>query len=120
MPFKKTGGKFEGRGSRRPSSRDERPQRFGDRSSGRSFDRGSYGSRDRAGPQLFDVTCARCGTQTQVPFKPTGEKPVYCRDCFNKGDDEGPRKQPRSGSGDVSLREINEKLDKIMQALDIE
>lgn len=34
--------------------------------------------------QMHDVTCSECGRQTQVPFKPTGEKPVYCRDCFNR------------------------------------
>lgn len=33
---------------------------------------------------MFDVTCSSCGIQTQVPFKPIPEKPVYCRDCFQK------------------------------------
>ncbi len=31
-----------------------------------------------------EVTCAGCGTQTTVPFVPTSDKPVYCRDCFDK------------------------------------
>jgi len=30
-----------------------------------------------------EVVCADCGKPTQVPFKPTGEKPVYCRDCLD-------------------------------------
>lgn len=34
--------------------------------------------------EMFDVVCADCGTQTQVPFKPDGERPVYCRDCYRK------------------------------------
>ena len=35
----------------------------------------------------FDVTCAKCGKATTVPFKPTlGGKPVLCRDCFKKSD----------------------------------
>lgn len=34
--------------------------------------------------ELHDATCASCGIQTQVPFKPTGARPVYCRDCFRK------------------------------------
>jgi len=43
------------------------------------------GGRGPAGPrQMHTVTCSECGQETQVPFKPTGEKPVYCRDCFNK------------------------------------
>lgn len=33
---------------------------------------------------MFDVTCSECGQPTQVPFEPTGDRPVYCRDCFQK------------------------------------
>ena len=39
---------------------------------------------DQQGRQLYNVTCADCGKQTQVPFKPTGDRPVYCRDCYMK------------------------------------
>ncbi|MEO7295886.1 MAG: CxxC-x17-CxxC domain-containing protein [Candidatus Limnocylindria bacterium] len=31
---------------------------------------------------MHDATCARCGNETQVPFRPTGARPVYCSDCF--------------------------------------
>ena len=31
---------------------------------------------------LHDVICSNCGKQTQVPFVPTGSRPVYCLDCF--------------------------------------
>ena len=34
--------------------------------------------------KLYDVTCADCGEQTQVPFEPKGDRPVYCRDCYRK------------------------------------
>ena len=27
-------------------------------------------------------TCAGCGTPTEVPFKPTEGRPVFCRDCY--------------------------------------
>ncbi|MHB8633012.1 MAG: CxxC-x17-CxxC domain-containing protein [Thermoplasmatota archaeon] len=40
---------------------------------------------DRAPRESFDVVCAECGVQTTVPFKPTGDRPVKCRDCFQKG-----------------------------------
>lgn len=33
--------------------------------------------------QMYDVVCDGCGANTQVPFQPSGNKPVYCRDCFN-------------------------------------
>ena len=32
--------------------------------------------------QMYDVTCAKCGKQAQVPFQPRGDRPVYCSDCF--------------------------------------
>ena len=34
-------------------------------------------------PQIYTVECAECGKETQVPFEPKGDRPVYCRDCFN-------------------------------------
>ncbi len=39
----------------------------------------SYGSR-----QMFPAVCAECGKDTQVPFEPRGDKPVYCSDCYRK------------------------------------
>ena len=41
---------------------------------------GGYGSR---GPrEMFPATCSSCGQETEVPFKPTSGKPVYCSACF--------------------------------------
>lgn len=37
---------------------------------------------DQQGRQLYSVKCANCGKQTEVPFKPSGGRPVYCRDCY--------------------------------------
>ena len=51
------------------------------------------GSRRSGGPgagatggerPLFAAVCSACGKDTQVPFKPTPGKPVYCRDCYAK------------------------------------
>lgn len=39
---------------------------------------------DRGDRQMFEVTCSDCGKQTQVPFQPSGDRPVYCQDCFRK------------------------------------
>ena len=30
----------------------------------------------------FEITCATCGKKDTVPFKPTGDRPVYCREHF--------------------------------------
>ena len=32
--------------------------------------------------EAHQVTCAECGVSTTVPFKPTEDRPVYCRDCY--------------------------------------
>ncbi|HDH28859.1 MAG TPA: zinc-binding protein, partial [Euryarchaeota archaeon] len=34
--------------------------------------------------QTFPATCAECGVDTEVPFKPRGDRPVYCRECYQK------------------------------------
>ena len=34
--------------------------------------------------QMFPAVCAECGKDTQVPFEPRGDKPVYCSDCYRK------------------------------------
>ena len=34
--------------------------------------------------EMFTVTCAPCGVETQVPFKPVEGRPVYCRDCYQQ------------------------------------
>lgn len=33
--------------------------------------------------EMFPAVCAECGVETEVPFRPSGDRPVYCRDCFN-------------------------------------
>lgn len=41
--------------------------------------------RGGGGPrEMFEVTCSNCGNLAQVPFKPRGDRPVLCRDCFDK------------------------------------
>ena len=48
-----------------------------------SSSRGSSGGGyDRESRQMYPAVCARCGKDTEVPFQPRGDKPVYCSDCF--------------------------------------
>ncbi len=63
---------FTNEPTRCPSCRSAR------RSGGSSFS-GGYGRGER---QMFSVTCAECGAETQVPFEPKGDRPVYCSSCF--------------------------------------
>ena len=37
---------------------------------------------NRPAREMFTATCAECGCETQVPFKPTEGRPVYCKECF--------------------------------------
>ena len=32
--------------------------------------------------EMHEAVCAACGKVTQVPFLPSGDKPVYCNECF--------------------------------------
>ncbi|MFC1908525.1 CxxC-x17-CxxC domain-containing protein [Chloroflexota bacterium] len=38
----------------------------------------------RAPRQMYPVTCAECGQDTEVPFEPREGRPVYCSECYNK------------------------------------
>jgi CxxC-x17-CxxC domain-containing protein len=43
----------------------------------------SGGFRGNSGPkEMTKVTCSDCGVETEVPFKPTEGRPVYCRECL--------------------------------------
>ena len=41
-----------------------------------------YERRGSGQREMHNVTCSDCGKETQVPFKPTEGKPVYCRECY--------------------------------------
>ena len=93
---------------------------------------------DRAEKELFRTTCTECGKSCEVPFKPTGQKPVLCRECyaqnapandrpvrreygFNKPSAPSFRPRPE-GQGHTpglqrSIDEIGMKLDKLIQIL---
>jgi CxxC-x17-CxxC domain-containing protein len=45
---------------------------------------GNSGSPQRSPRQMFPAKCAQCGKDTEVPFEPRGDKPVYCSDCYRK------------------------------------
>jgi CxxC-x17-CxxC domain-containing protein len=55
----------------------------GNRSGGFGGNRGGF-DRNRNDRQMFSAVCDKCGQDCQVPFQPTGEKPVYCSNCFEK------------------------------------
>lgn len=60
-----------------PSCRANRRASGGSGYGGASFG----GGRQR---EMHPATCADCGKETQVPFLPSGDRPVYCSDCFSR------------------------------------
>lgn len=55
---------------------------------GRSSYGGGGGYSARTERAMHPATCSECGRETTVPFVPSGEKPVYCSDCFQKRRDQ--------------------------------
>ena len=110
-------------GNDKKDSRDSSPRR--DTRGKRSFEGGPRGrrypsrdshrnSRDGRDITMTKATCSSCGEECELPFKPVSSKPVYCSACFAK--------KGKSGSDKISNQDIdliNEKLNKIMEALKI-
>ena len=61
-------------------------QRNADGGGGGGYSSGGGGGRGySSGPrQMFPTVCSACGKATEVPFEPSGDKPVYCRECFQE------------------------------------
>jgi len=49
------------------------------------------GGGSRANRQMYPAVCASCGAETQVPFEPRGDRPVYCSSCYDKNRPAGRR-----------------------------
>lgn len=66
---------------------------------GRGHDRG-HGRSERPGEdrELFKATCSSCNKSCEVPFRPSGDKPVFCRECFANKDQSNDRSSERSES----------------------
>jgi CxxC-x17-CxxC domain-containing protein len=139
-----SGGKFGRRDSY--SSGREVSKEYGDRPEKR-FDKGSFSKTKDSGFTVHETVCDKCGVKCDVPFKPTNNKPIYCRSCYrqiNSGssvssdrNNDRPNssksefREPRSNSfenmalldaqADLKreIEKINQKLDKIMKTLKI-
>ncbi len=80
-------------------------------------------------PEMHKAVCDKCSKDCEVPFKPSGGKPIYCSRCF---EDVDPKRNDRGGSRDFKktntssidifplkkeLSSINEKLDVLIEIL---
>lgn len=66
---------FTNEPSRCPACRAARKEQSG-------FGRRNNDSGYRNYRQMYEATCHSCGNTASVPFQPSGDKPVYCRDCY--------------------------------------
>lgn len=97
---------------------------------------GGAGGFDRERPSMHSATCGECGDRCEVPFRPTGERPVFCSDCFQKQGGPAVRSDRRTdrsssfekpmrsnasagGSGNdeivKQLKTLNKKMDALIQ-----
>lgn len=97
----------------------------------KDFGKRSFGSRDSARPTMHQAICSECNKECEVPFKPHGDKPVYCRNCFKSKGDMGPREfgkrdygerdsGGKTAGGGITREQfeiLNSKLDQILDAL---
>lgn len=111
LPFKPMNDKpvycsqcFSDRGEGRSSRGEGRPNREEGRTNRRFQDK-----------RMFDATCDKCGKRFELPFKPTGERDVYCSECF-KGDGNVP--SPRNDNQSKEQMDLlNKKMDKVIDLL---
>ncbi len=115
----------------------------GRREGGRpSFSSKSWGDKRGGGGasvSMHKAVCSECGKTCEVPFKPTGDKPVYCKECFGEKKNVGfreeraPKREYASdrsparatqesnvGSNDTKkqLDALNAKLDRLIQTVE--
>jgi len=123
--------------------------KFEKRRGGRGFGNGGgfgggrkFGGHGGAPRSMFQATCDKCGQSCEVPFKPSGDRPVFCSNCFkNQGNaGAGPKFAPKSfgdgnrggnfGAGNTNISAggavskgqfdaLNAKLDRIISLLGV-
>ncbi len=52
---------------------------------------GFQGGYSRGPREMHKAVCSDCKKECEVPFKPSGDRPIYCRDCYPKHKDNSRR-----------------------------
>ena len=93
---------------------------------------GDFRRRDSGRRQMHKAVCDECGKDCEVPFKPSGDKPIYCSECFEKKEGGSSRRSERrsprrsdSGKRDDTHKKLleqvsslNAKLDRILEVIE--
>lgn len=86
--------------------------RFDNKRNNNKFDKNRRGQ-DYGEKRMYTAICTDCDIKCEVPFKPTGEKPVLCSECFNES-----RGSKNSGVSQEQFDELNERFDELSEKLD--
>jgi len=88
-----------------------------------NFRKSNFNDREKSSfrdKQMFEATCDKCGKQCEVPFRPTGDKPVYCNNCFDKGGNSSNKGNDKAiNQYKEQFDALNAKLDRIIKALTV-
>ena len=74
--------------------------------------------RDFRRREMHKAVCSKCGKDCEVPFEPTGGKPVYCSECFEKRGGGTSLRKPQPQNFE-QFEAIKIRLDKIIELLTI-
>ena len=71
--------------------------------------------KDNGSPQveMYKATCAMCDLDIQVPFKPDGDRPVFCKECFK----DHQRTIAKSKGTSISKPKLKQKKEKLKTAV---
>jgi CxxC-x17-CxxC domain-containing protein len=94
-------GNFQGGGNRGGGFR-------GSNGGGRPSFGGGRGG-DRGPVTMHKAVCDECHKSCEVPFRPSGDKPVHCNDCFGSKRDDGDRAPRREFSDRGPKRDFNDR-----------
>ncbi|MFA6514939.1 MAG: CxxC-x17-CxxC domain-containing protein [Candidatus Paceibacterota bacterium] len=94
-------GNFQGGGNRGGGFR-------GGNGGGRPSFGGNRGG-DRREVSMHKATCDECHKSCEVPFRPSGDKPVYCSDCFSNKRDDGDRAPRREFRDNGHKRDFSDR-----------
>jgi CxxC-x17-CxxC domain-containing protein len=79
-------------------------------SGGNRFGGGSrFGGRDGGRPEMHKAICSECGSSCELPFRPSGDRPVFCSNCFEKQG--GGSERPNRFGGDRPERRERPRFD---------
>ncbi|HPR92071.1 MAG TPA: hypothetical protein PLR64_02350 [Candidatus Dojkabacteria bacterium] len=80
------------------------------------FERGNRGfgggKFERRQMTMYPAVCDKCGRDCKVPFQPSGDKPVYCSNCFEKQDNGNSDRFERRDTGRRSYGDRNDRGDR--------